>query len=378
LHVAQISFYTDPKGRAPERLLQDWPTVADVAEAAAGAGAHVSVVQASRQSQCLVRNGVSYHFLPFGRGAWASEPAGRFGDLLRKIAPEILHVQGLDFAHDVLGLAADAPDVPIMLQDHASRPPRLWRRPLWRRGLSVASGIAFCSLPQARPFADLGLIHPRTKVYEIPESTSRFTPGDQQEARRALGLRGNPLILWVGHLDANKDPLTALEGIGKAARTLPDLQLCLCFGTAPLLPAVRHRISVDPHLRGRVHLLGRVPHAQVEQLMRAADFFVLGSHREGSGYSLIEALACGLTPVVTDIPSFRSLTGEGTVGVLWPCGDAHKLCDALVSIAARPRRDARAAARAHFDAQLSFAALGRKLNTVYEDLLRRPTSSGHP
>lgn len=377
MHVAQVSFYTDPQGRPPERLLQDWPTVVDVAEAAARAGARVSVIQASRQTHCLVRNGVSYHFLPFGRGASASRPAGCFGELLRKIAPELLHVQGLDFAHDVLSLAADARRVPIMLQDHASRPPRLWRRPLWRRGLAAASGIAFCSLPQARPFVELGLIHPRTKIYEIPESTSRFTPGDQDEARRALGLRGNPLILWVGHLDANKDPLTALEGIGKAAQVLPDLQMCLCFGTAPLLPAVRRRISGDPHLRGRVHLLGRVPHAHVEQLMRAADFFVLGSHREGSGYSLIEALACGLIPVVTDIPSFRSLTGGGTVGMLWPCGHAHKLCDALVSMAARPQRDARAAARAHFQAQLSFGALGRKLNAVYEDLLLRPVLSGH-
>ena len=52
--------------------------------------------------------------------------------------------------------------------------------------------------------------------------------------------------------------------------------------------------------------------------MRAADLFVLGSHREGSGYSLIEALACGLPPIVTDIPSFRSLTGAGVVGALWP------------------------------------------------------------
>ena len=45
--------------------------------------------------------------------------------------------------------------------------------------------------------------------------------------------------------------------------------------------------------------------------MQAADLFVLGSHREGSGYSLIEALACGLPPVVTDIHAFRTLTGCG-------------------------------------------------------------------
>ncbi len=65
--------------------------------------------------------------------------------------------------------------------------------------------------------------------------------------------------------------------------------------------------------------------------MRAADLFVLGSHREGSSFALIEALATGLTPVVTDIPSLRALTGNGAVGALWPCGDAGALDDALRS-----------------------------------------------
>ncbi len=58
-----------------------------------------------------------------------------------------------------------------------------------------------------------------------------------------------------------------------------------------------------------MHLLGRVPHERIEMLMRAADLFVLGSHREGGNTSLIEALATGLLPVVTDIPSSRSLLG---------------------------------------------------------------------
>ncbi|HXC10855.1 MAG TPA: glycosyltransferase family 4 protein [Steroidobacteraceae bacterium] len=370
MHVAQINYFTDPQARPPEHILRDWPTLVDVAEAASCAGVRVSVLQASRHSQRLTRNGVNYHFLPFGRGASTDLRNDFLGELLHELDPAVLHVQGLGFARDVLSLAAFAPHLPIVLQDHANRPPRLWRRSLWRRGLSAASGIAFCSRRQAQPFQTARLLHPRTRVYEIPESTSRFVPGNREEARLAVGLTGDPLILWVGHLDANKDPLTALEGISKAVRALPQLRLCVCFATAPLLRAVQDRISVDPNLRGRVHLLGRVPHEQVEQLMRAADLFVLASHREGSGYSLIEALACGLCPVVTDIPSFRSLTGEGAVGALWPCDEPDKLCTALLSLAEQPRQETRAAVRAHFDAELSFAALGRKLHAMYQDCSR--------
>jgi glycosyltransferase involved in cell wall biosynthesis len=208
-------------------------------------------------------------------------------------------------------------------------------------------------------------------LYEIPESSSRFTPADGDAARRSLSLTGDPLVLWVGHLDANKDPLTVLEGISAAARVLPQLELWCCFGAAPLMREVRNRIATDPVLRDRVHLMGQVPHQTIEQLMRAADLFVLGSHREGSGYALIEALACGLPPVVTAIPSFRSLTGSGAVGALWPCGDARKLCEAVVAMAQRPRAQTRVAVRAHFDKELSFDALGRKLRSMYEDLLHR-------
>jgi glycosyltransferase involved in cell wall biosynthesis len=102
--------------------------------------------------------------------------------------------------------------------------------------------------------------------------------------------------------------------------------------------------------------------------MRAADMFVLGSHREGSGYSLIEALACGLPPVVTDIPSFRALTGAGAVGRLWPCGDSQALSEALQVVAASADANTRSAVRRHFERELSFSALGAKLVTMYRDV----------
>jgi len=360
LHVVQVSFFNDPMGRRPQELLRAWPTVVDVAEAAALAGARITVIQASTHRGNLSRNGVDYHFLPLHRSA--------LGELMRSHKPDVLHVQGLGFARDVLALAQLAPGIPILLQDHASRPPRWWRRPLWRRGLAAAAGVAFCAREQAQPFAQSGLLHERLRIYEIPESPSRFKPGDQAEARRATGLSGDPGVLWVGHLDKNKDPLTVLEGVSHAVDALPDLHLWCCFGAAPLLPEVRSRIEADPRLRHRVHLLGRVPHERVELLMRAADIFVSGSHRESTGYSPIEAMACGLPPVITDIPSFRTLTGNAAVGALWPCNNACRLTIALQEVAARLKSESRRAVRAHFERELSLEAVGRKLVAAYGEL----------
>jgi glycosyltransferase involved in cell wall biosynthesis len=281
----------------------------------------------------------------------------------------------LGFVRDVPTLAALCPQTPILLQDHADRPPRLWHRAAWRRSFAAAAALSFCARAQVIPFERAGLVRSPMRIYEVPESTSRFAPGERLRARQLTGLEGDPALLWVGHLDENKDPLTVLAGVAAATATLPHLQLHCCFGTAPLLQAVEARIARDRTLRPRVHLLGRVPHERIAELMQAADVFVLGSHREGSGYSLIEALACGLPPVVTDISSFRALTG-GTVGRLWPPGDARALSAALGSIAASLGPGSRAEVRAHFDRELSFLALGRKLAAAYSELLAGRPSLG--
>lgn len=365
LRVTQINPHLDPLDRPPAQLLRDWPTLVHCAHAASAAGARVSVLQHCKRREQLALDGVDYHFLPF-------DDAVGFAELMRGQAPEILHLQGLGFIREMSLIASLMPGVPLLVQDHAARPPRRpWAWWRWRRSLALARGLMFCAREQARPFAQRGLLAPHTRIYEVPESTSGFLPIDAAEARRVTGLTGSPALLWVAHLDENKDPLTVLDGVARAVERLPDLQLWMCFGRAPLYDAVSQRLR-DPRLAGRVHLLGQVAHAQVGQLMSAADFLVQGSHREGSGYSLIEALACGLSPVVTDIPSFRALLGplsETRAARLWPCGNAGALAEALAALAGEPASARRSAVRARFDIHCSPAALGRRLVAVYEDAL---------
>jgi glycosyltransferase involved in cell wall biosynthesis len=371
LNVAHISFFLDPQRRSPAQILHDWWPLVVSAEMVAQAGARVTVIQACRQRDRVTRNGVRYEFVPpeSARGRLATSSA--FTELIQGLQADVFHVHGLGFPDDVLALRRLAPHTPMLLQDHADRIPPMWRRRVFRRALSVAAGISFCALAQSRPFRDAGFIGGHTDVFEIAEVSSPFFPGDRDTARRAVAVYGDPAVLWVGHLDENKDPLTALEGISAAAQQLPHLQLWCCYGSGTLLPEVRAAIDRDPRLTGRVHLIGKVAHTEIEQYMRAADLFVLGSHREGSGVAVIEALACGLPPVVTDIASFRMLTDNGRIGGLWPCGDAAALGAALVSVAARPPDESRHAARAHFDRELSVAAVGRKMLAAYRIVIER-------
>lgn len=363
LHVAQLNFLPAPEGLTPIQVLERWHSLVDIAEVVASSGTRVSVVQAAAREDLITRHGIDYHFIDIRGLEVARNRARRFVGLLGDLKVDVLHGHGLAFGEEAFAVSQCLPQLPIIMQDHADRPPRWWRRPQWRRWHAAISGVAFTAPEQAQPFTRARLFDPLTQVFAIPESSCRFAPGHRDRARAGTGLHGDPCVLWVGHLNAGKDPLSVLDGVSRAAVQLPDLQLWCAFGSAPLLDEVQHRIEHDPRLKGRVHLLGKVEHARVEALMQSADVFVSGSHAEGSGYALLEALACGAVPVVTDIPSFRALTGGGRIGRLWPCGDGVRLAEALVDAAVD--RPSPAQVRAHFDATLSFAAVGRQWAAAY-------------
>ena len=368
MRVAHVNLLPAPRGLGIDEVLECWPSLPDIAEVAAHGGVRVSVLQAAWQAGRSTRNGIDYHFVDISGTVATSWRARRFARALAEIGAEVLHAHSLGFIEDVYAISRClSPALPVLIQDHADRLPRWWRRHGLRRRYSIASGIAFTSIDLARPFIEAGLLGPLTRLFEIPESSSRFTPGDRAGARTDTGLHGNPCVLSIGHLSRGKDPLSVLDGIALAARRLPDLHLWCVFGSAPMMPAVQARIERDPRLRECVHLLGRVPHARIETLLRASDLFVSGSHSEGSGYAAIEAIACGITPVLTDIPAFRALTGEGRIGHLWPRGNPERLAEALCG--AVENGCSRQRVRAHFDATLSFSAVGRRWADAYAQLL---------
>jgi glycosyltransferase involved in cell wall biosynthesis len=384
-HVVQVSVFLDPLAREPEALLEAWPALQVTGRAAALAGCRVDVVQAAAHDEERTMDGVTYHFVKeraasrvrrrLGRSLAPLTP--RVFDRVSALAPDLVHFHGLSFPRHVERLSRTLKDVPLLIQDHADRPPPAPARALQRRALASAAGVAFTAREQAEPWIAAGVLSPGVPVLEVLESTSSFTPGDLEgegaraEARRASGLSGDPCFLWVGRLDANKDPLTVLEAFARAVGVLPDARLWMCHRDAPLLERVRARVAVDLRLSSRVTLLGSRPHQQIEQLMRAADFFVLGSHREGSGYSVLEALACGATPLVTDIPSLRRITGDGAVGALFAPGNADALAAAMTSWARRDRSALRRAARGHFERRLSLPALGAELAAAYQAVRER-------
>ena len=367
MRVVQVNVARPRQPLDAEALLSQWPTLHNVAAAVQRAGAEVTVLQAFHADAQIEVDDVRYKFVrePLPPGRFARNYPWPIMSVVRRLSPDVIHLNGFEFPLHARLLSGLGP--PVLVQDHGST--RQMRFPVRRSwGYRRIAGAAFTSAAAGAAFLDGAGLPKRISLFEIPESSTHFTPGDRCEARSRTGMEGDPALLWVGRLDNNKDPLTVLAAAEIALRELPGLQLCCCFSEEPLLPEVRRFLAERPALAAHVHLLGRVPHERVEQLCRAADFFLLGSAQEGSGYALIEAMACGAVPIVSDIAAFRALTGNGAVGRLVTRGDPAAFAEAIVALSKADRDRLRASVLRHFEQSLSFDVVGSKLVAAYRSL----------
>lgn len=385
-HVVVVGVDLDPLQRTPSELMRVWDEFGRAEAASMDDGRfRVSFVQASWYEDRQRIEGMPCYFvretkpaLRLPRGRFVRALPLRLSALVRGLNPDLVHFNGLGFSRELWVLRAALPRVPIVARAHSTIMPEGWRRWYFRWGTAALDAAIFCALAQGEPFKRRGLLPLALPLFEVIEGSTGFEPGDQRAARAQSGLDGDPCLFWLGNLDTNKDPLMVLDAVSASVELLPKLRLYMAFLQSPLLDPVRRRIATDPALKDRVTLLGQLPHEAIETNLRAADFLVQGSHRESAGFGIIESLACGTTPLVTNIPSFRRITAEGKYGALVPPGDSNALARELVAWSHRDRASLRRAARAHFERELSFSAVGRQLKETYVQVIaskQRPKES---
>lgn len=387
MHLVLLNLAYRTELTSPEELLQRFRVLPSWCEgflaAASNAGideAGVTVIQRFHRDSVLHRNGVVYRFIDDGLGAeprwWRSFPKARslVVDECRTTSrrrPCLVHLNSLGFAAAVPPLRrALPPGVPIIIQHHAEMPRSGLTGLHQRWALSGAGGFFFAARGLAEGWIDRRVIGRDTPIFEVMEGSTLFTVSDRAASRRRSGMEGSPVFLWVGRLDENKDPFTVLAGFERVLPEMPGARFYMAYGPdSPLLNAVEKRIDQSEVLSRAVQLLGTVPHAELETVFSSADYFVLGSRYEGSGFALAEALACGVIPIVTDIPSFRMMTGDGSCGALWSPGQPRALVAGVVEALEKPLGEQSPAARALFDRRLSYAAIGREAVAAYQSVL---------
>ena len=146
---------------------------------------------------------------------------------------------------------------------------------------------------------------------------------ERAAAREALGIAPSALVaVYVGSLDAHKNPLLPARAVIELVRSGAQLVL-LIAGDGPLRAELEH-LSRQPG-GDAVRVLGQ--RSDVQQLLTAADVFVLPSEREGLSFSLLEAMSYALAPIVSDAPGNPEAVGGA--GAVVPRGDSEGIASAL-------------------------------------------------
>lgn len=213
------------------------------------------------------------------------------------------------------------------------------------------------------------------RVIEMPNGVDAeaFSPGpDTTGLRERLGIPGDAVVAsFVATLDRAhhfKRLDVAIEALARARNQ--NLHL-LVAGGGELLEGFRAEAAAAG-LGARVHFLGRVPHAELPDVLRASDLFVLTTEPpESFGIVLIEAMACGLPVLATDYPGVRAVIDPET-GILVGAGDsaaAAEALDRLVDLGATGRERLGAAGRAKAEERWGWPALLDRMERAYEEAL---------
>jgi glycosyltransferase involved in cell wall biosynthesis len=116
----------------------------------------------------------------------------------------------------------------------------------------------------------------------------------------------------------------------QAARQNENLSLILLGGGSQA--AIIRSILIGGGVLERVHFGGQISHRDLPDWYHMSNLFVSPSHVDGASVSLMEALACGLPALVSDIPGNKEWVNEGVNGWLYPDGDADALAGKILAV----------------------------------------------
>lgn len=204
------------------------------------------------------------------------------------------------------------------------------------------------------PVAALGF--PRERILSNPMGvdTQRFTPAQNRSA-----ISGELAVITVARLNRNKGHHFALAAMRRLFDAGLDVKYTI-VGEGPYRPQVEQQVR-ELRLEERVSLLGERGEAEVLELLRQHDAFVLSSVGlgEAAPVSVMEAMSCGLPVVASSIGSTPAMIRDGESGFLTAQEDVAAIELALKRLATDIvlRRQIAAAARRtaveQFDARSS-------------------------
>lgn len=193
------------------------------------------------------------------------------------------------------------------------------------RVIREADAIVASTCEERRWLINLYGAHP-DRVHVIPPGVDHdlFSPGDQADARRDLGLSAERVLLFVGRLQPLKAAniaICAVSQLIRSGRLSPaETKLLVVGGPSGLTGDYElerlKRLTRDVGLDGVVEFVAARPHQELSSYYRAADVCLVPSLTETFGLVALEAQACGVPVVASAVGGLSSVVRHGETGFL--------------------------------------------------------------
>jgi len=316
----------------------------------------------------LTSAGAAFLSLEMRKGL--ADPRGwtRFRGWVRAESPDVIHAHLPHAAWMARWSRLFAPTRVVIDSVHTSATGTLGRRLGYRWSDWLPDRVSAVSAGVAKAYRSAGMVSPRRLILlsnGIDTHHWRPDPSIRLEQRRRLGLGNEFLWLAAGRLEPVKDYPVLLQAMMEVPRSAR-----LVVAGAGLDANRLRRMAIELGLETRVRFLGFEP--DVLPWMQAADAFVLCSRWEGLPMSLLEAGACSMPAVITDIPGSREIIVDGQNGFIVPAADSVSLCSAMsrmMRLSHEERAGMGRRARERIVAHFSLDAVLDRWESLYLDLL---------
>jgi glycosyltransferase involved in cell wall biosynthesis len=253
-------------------------------------------------------------------------------------------------------------------------PNRTVQRLLERATLNGIDGIIAGSDAAADRLRARGYDGPTAVAPETGVNTEAFSPRNHNaELRDRFGIDDGPVVLYTGRLVPEKGLATLLDSVTAVADIIPDVQY-LIVGEGEMAADLRERIRRS-NLGDRVTLVTeRQPYELMPAIYSLAAVFTYPSYTiegwaEQFGYSVVEAMSCGVPVVTTECGSLPWVVGD--TGDICPEQDSDALVSTLVDLLSDDDRRERLskAARKRAREEFSIPHVAKKHESMLEKVL---------
>jgi glycosyltransferase involved in cell wall biosynthesis len=234
-------------------------------------------------------------------------------ETLRRIHPDVVHAGPIQKSALLVALAGYHPLVSMswgsdLLMD-ARRGIGCWGAKLTLNRSDAL--VCDCQAVKERAQA-LGMPSERIVVFPWGVDLSHFNPQGNAETRQKLGWSPDFVLLSARMWEPIYGVDLLIKAFIQAAQQFPNLRLII-LGDGSQRTLI-HDLLADTGLEGRVHFAGMIASASLPDYYRSADLYISASHSDGSSVSLLEAMACGLPSLVSNIPGNMEWVKHGETG----------------------------------------------------------------